>query len=180
MYKEDMDMSDQFIGEIRTFAGSFEPKGWAFCHGQLLSISQNEALFTLINNHYGGDGITNFALPDFRGKAIIHQGSNTQTGTSYQVGQNGGNEKVTLTLNQLPRHTHQIIASDEEGVEKSPANHYWASAGVKQYSNKRPDQVMDTKGMEQSGGLEAHDNMMPFFTLNYIIALEGLYPSRKN
>ncbi|WP_100405649.1 phage tail protein [Bacillus solitudinis] len=171
-------MSDQFIGEIRQFAGNYAPVDWAFCDGKVLSISENEALFSLIGTTYGGDGQTTFALPDFRGRIVLNQGSNPTTGTAYNQGQKSGTETVTLTEQQLPNHTHGVAASSTAGTEPSPANALWAKAGYNQYSNQQPNQTMNVAVVSSTGGSQSHENMMPYLTVSYIIALTGYYPTR--
>ena len=118
-------MSDQYLGEIRMFAGNYAPEGWAMCNGQLLMINQNEALFSLIGTTYGGDGQTTFALPDLQGRVPVHTGRNNVTGTVYPLGQKGGTETVTLVADQLPRHTHAVNAQSQAGTSSTPDNNYW-------------------------------------------------------
>lgn len=170
-------MSDQYIGEIRLFSGNYAPQGWAFCDGQLVDINQYTALYTLIGTTYGGDGRTTFALPDLRGRLPIHMGVSS-TGVSYSIGQKDGVEKVTLTSSQLPNHTHEINAQSAGGASNSPANAFSASGSVNLYSNAAPNNTMNSGAISSAGGNQAHDNMMPFLTLSYIIAVEGLFPSR--
>jgi len=156
------------------FAGDFAPQGWALCNGQLLSIAENELLFSLIGTIYGGDGQSTFALPDFRGRAVVHQGINSLTGTNYTIGQKGGTENVTLTTSQLPAHTHQVRASSLEGTVPSPENAIWAKNI--QYSTQSPNGTMNAATITNVGENSAHNNMMPFLTINYIISLYGMYP----
>jgi len=168
-------MSDQYVGEIRVFGGNYAPEGWAMCNGQLLPINGNEALFSLIGQTYGGDGVTNFALPDLRGRLALHMGTGT-TGSIYSMGQVGGSETVTLTSAQLPAHTHAAQAQSAQGTAASPSNAFWAGSTINQYANTAPDGVMDPAALGSAGGNQAHDNMMPYLTLTFIIALEGIYP----
>lgn len=169
---------DPFIGEIRQFAGNFAPQGWAFCNGQLLPISGYEALFSLIGTTYGGDGQTTFALPDIRGRVVLHQGTNPTTGTSFNMGQKAGTETVTLTEQQLPNHTHGVSASASAGSIPNPTNAVWAKGQYNQYSVNPPNGTMNLNAVSNAGGGQAHDNMMPYFTISYIIALTGIYPTR--
>ncbi len=172
-------MSDQYLGEIRLFAGNYAPMGWAFCNGQRLNISQYEALYSLIGTTYGGDGQTTFALPDLRGRVPIGMGANPDTGTQYMIGQTGGTETVKLTENHLPAHTHTVAATSLAGTLPSPSNAFFASSSVKQYStSSTTTSKMDTVVLGGSGGNDDHDNMAPFRALTYIISLEGIYPSK--
>ncbi|CAG7658616.1 phage tail protein [Paenibacillus allorhizosphaerae] len=171
-------MSDQYVGEIRLFAGKYAPQGWAFCDGQTLKITDNEVLYTLIGTTYGGDGQTTFALPDMRGRVLVHMGTSPLTGTTYNLAQNGGNEIVTLTSTQLPAHTHQVNAQEGTATVSDPTNAFWAGGQVEMYSSTAPNNAMDPAAISSVGGNQSHDNMMPFLTLTYIIALQGLYPSQ--
>jgi microcystin-dependent protein len=169
-------MSTPYIGEIRMFGGTFAPVGWAFCNGQLLPISQNDALFSLIGTTYGGDGQTTFALPDLRGRIPIHQGS------GFQLGQIAGTETVTLTTQQIPNHTHPPQCKSTAGELGSPQNAVWAASASNQtiYSNAGPTGGVSMKAtaMANDGGSQPHDNMMPFLAVSFIIALEGIYPTQ--
>jgi microcystin-dependent protein len=163
-------MSDPFIGEIRPWAGNFAPVGWMFCQGQILPISENETLFQLIGTTYGGDGQQTFALPDLRGRVPIHQG------TGYALGQVGGLEAVPLTANELPAHTHTAQAQSAGGTVSSPAGAFWATSDLDAFSNVAPDLQLNPNALALTGGGSAHNNMMPFLTLNFIIALFGIFP----
>lgn len=167
---------DPYIGEIRMFAGNYPPEGWAFCNGQLLPIVGNEELFSLLQTTYGGDGQKEFALPDLRGRIALGQGRNPATGTTYPLGQRGGLEKVSLAVSQLPSHTHPVGVSNAEGNLDSPANAVWAKRN-KQYAPV-PNGKMSPDAITKTGGGIPHDNMMPFITLSFIIALRGQYPPR--
>lgn len=170
-------MSDQFIGEIRMFAGNFAPVGWAFCNGQLLAIESNTALFSLIGTYYGGDGVTTFALPDLRSRVPIHQGQGSGL-SPYVIGQISGVENVTLTTQQLPQHTHTANADSGSGGVSSPAGAYWASSpNTKQYSPST-NATMAPTATSLTGGSQAHANIMPYLTISFIIATQGIYPSR--
>jgi len=164
-------VSDQYVGEIRMFAGNYAPQGWALCNGQLLNISQYEVLYVLIGTTYGGDGRTTFALPDLRGRIPIHKS------TAFPLGSLGGAEKVTLTTQQLPAHTHTASATTNTGDSASPANAVWAA--ITNYSDDTSKIVsMNASTIASSGGSQAHDNMMPSTAVSFIIALEGIFPSQ--
>lgn len=171
-------MSDQYLGEIRMFSGNYAPQGWALCNGQMLQISQNEALYSLIKTNYGGDGTSTFALPDLQGRVAVHMGTNPNTGTAYPIGQKAGTETVTLTEAQLPSHTHTVSAQQLAGTSASPANNVWATSTKNVYSKAAPNGVMDSGVISSVGGNQAHDNVMPFTTLTFIIALQGIYPTK--
>lgn len=158
------------------FGGNYPPEGWAFCNGQLIPIMGNEVLFTLIGTTYGGDGQTNFALPDLRGRTAVGQGRSPSTGTTYLMGQKGGSEKVTLTVSQLPNHTHIVGASAQNGNLDRPANAVWAKYN-KQYA-ATPNGAMSAEAITSTGKGGPHDNMMPYITISFIIALSGNFPPR--
>jgi microcystin-dependent protein len=170
-------MSDQFLGEIRMFGGNFAPLGWAFCNGQILSIEANTALFSLLGTYYGGDGTTTFALPNLQSRIPIHQGQGVGL-SSYVVGESGGTENVTLNTQQLPQHIHTASADSGSGSVSSPAATYWASSpNTKQYSPST-NATMSTSATSLTGGSQPHANIMPYLTISFIIATEGIYPSR--
>lgn len=172
-------MSQPYIGEIRLFAGNFAPMGWAFCDGSLLQISENEAFFNLIGTTYGGDGQTTFALPDLRSRVPVHQGTNNSNGISYVIGQAGGGETVTLTVNQMPSHTHVPLCNSGSGSYNKPLNNVWASAAsAKQFTDQAPNAVMGASALLASGGSQPHENMLPYLSVNFIIALFGIFPSQ--
>jgi len=176
-------MSEPFIGEIRLFAGNFAPSSWAFCDGQLLAVSQNDALFSLLGTIYGGDGRTTFGLPDLRGRVPIHMGTGPGL-TPKSIGQKSGLETVTITANQMPSHTHDITAQGQSasGESSDGSNKTWAgTARVAMYGNQananmRSDALSVT--MQNAGGSQAHNNVQPFLCIHYIIALFGIFPSR--
>ncbi len=173
-------MSEPFLAEIRIFAGNFAPRGWAFCNGQLLPIAQNTALFSLIGTTYGGDGRTTTALPDLKGRAPMHAGRGPGL-TARRIGQRGGVETVTLTEAQMPNHTHTLRGSAEDGEENSPANQATATTEALEriYGAANNLTAMAAQAVPNNqGGSQAHNNEQPFLTLNFIIALVGLYPSR--
>lgn len=176
-------MSEPFIAEIRIFAGNFAPRSWAFCNGQLLPISQNIALFSLIGTTYGGDGRTTTALPNLQGRAPMHPGRGPGL-TSRRLGQKGGVETETLSEAQMPSHSHPangINASQFASANTGdPSNA--APAGVAAGSAYRSDNTtavtMDSASLPNAGGGQDHKNMQPFLAMNFIIAWQGLYPSR--
>jgi microcystin-dependent protein len=166
-------VSEPFLGSIILFAGNFAPRGWAFCNGQLLSIAQNTALFSLLGTTYGGDGQTTFALPDLRGRAPIHAGQGPGL-QSYVLGQFGGEETVTLTSAELPPHAHVQPATNDQQTTNRPNGALPARGGV--YANESDGSALHPTS--SAGGGQPHDNRSPYLALNYIIALEGIYPSR--
>ncbi|MGC5326211.1 phage tail protein [Brevibacillus sp. SYSU BS000544] len=169
-------MSEPYLGEIRIFAGSFAPKGWAFCNGQLLPINQNQALFSLLGTAYGGNGMTTFALPDLRGRVPVHFG---RLGDEYiLLGQAGGEEGHTLSIQELPAHTHSVNASSGSATEVSPKDRVWAEKENAYGALTLPTNSMHASAISSVGGGQAHYNMQPFLVLNFIIALQGIYPSQ--
>ncbi len=173
-------MSTPFIGEIKMFAGTFAPRGYALCDGQLLAVSQNDALFSLLGTTYGGDGRTTFGLPDLRGRVPIHAGSGPGL-TPRHLGVKTGAENVTLTTQQIPSHTHTLTASTAAGGESSPNNAQPAQSTSAVYL-KDPIAMavvdLDNPSIAPVGGSQQHTNMQPFQCINFIIALQGIYPSR--
>lgn len=168
-------MSEPFIAEVRIFAGNFAPRGWAFCNGQLLPISQNTALFSLIGTTFGGDGRTTTALPNLQGRAPMHPGRGPGL-TDRRLGEQGGVKTVTLTEAQMPQHSHTMNAFDSADVSApSPA---YGPGNANMYADGAPDVNMAGGVLTSTGGGQAHNNMQPFITINFIIALIGLYPSR--
>lgn len=174
-------MSEPFIAEIRIFAGNFAPRGWAFCDGQLLEISQNTALFSLIGTTYGGDGRTTTALPNMQGRAPMGPGRGPGL-TARSLGQRVGAQTVTLSEGQIPSHTHTARATTAPGSENTPGNTSAMSRTIGSntaYSNSEtPATALEAAAVGTAGGGGAHNNLQPFLTLNYIIALVGLFPSR--
>jgi microcystin-dependent protein len=174
-------MSEPFVAEIRIFAGNFAPLGWAFCNGQLLPISQNTALFSLIGTTYGGDGRTTTALPNMQGRAPMHPGRGPGL-TNRLPGERLGVETVTLTEAQMPHHRHGETAEDIPAAANIPTNTYFARVptgdGVYAPGSSTPDSTMHTTMLGNTGGSQAHNNMQPYLAINFIIALVGLYPSR--
>lgn len=174
-------MADPYIGEIRMFAGDYAPAGWAFCDGQLLSISQNTALFSLLGTSYGGNGTTNFALPNLRAASPMQQGTGPGL-TPRDVGEAGGEWAVSLTQAQLPSHTHAAVGTTAGATSTSPAGHQWATSpdrGGTLYSDATSGLVMMSRNALSSTGSGApHNNMPPYLTVSFIIALQGIYPPR--
>jgi microcystin-dependent protein len=170
-------VSDQYVGEIRMFAGDYAPMDWALCDGSELSISEYEVLYTLIGTTYGGDGVSTFKLPDLRGRVALHKGRSTQSGTAYTLGQAGGAESVTLTTAQLPTHSHAPQAKSLAGDSPSPTGAFWA-AGLP-YASGEPNGALSGTAVAAAGGNQAHDNVMPFLVVNFIIAVNGLFPSQQ-
>lgn len=172
-------MSEPFVGEIRMFAGNFAPRGWAFCDGQLLAVSQNDALFSLLGTIYGGDGRTTFGLPDMRGRIPIHAGSGPGL-SQRRLGAKGGAEKVTLTVNQMPSHTHNWRASTNIANLLTPVGNVMAQTVADVYREDLDSPGgMNTGVVANVGGSRSHTNLMPYVCINFIIALFGIYPSRQ-
>jgi microcystin-dependent protein len=172
---------DPYIGELAIFAGNFAPVGWAFCNGQTLAISEYEALYALIGTTYGGDGVTTFNLPDLQGRAPLHAAGGTGSGLSntYSMGQKAGAESVTLTAAQLPSHSHPLPASNLPGNTASPLGAVPADngAGSAQYTLDGSNlSTQPTQNLGSAGGNQPHDNLQPYLAINYIIALNGIFP----
>lgn len=173
-------VAEPFLGEIRMFAGNFAPRGWALCDGQLLPISQYSSLFSILGTTYGGDGRTTFALPDLRGRVPVHAGDSTGPGLTRRYwGNKGGTETETLTVNQIPSHSHTLFASSEGADQVSPEDGTLAAkVRTKNYNAEEPDVNMRAESIENTGGGQAHNNMPPFACVNFIISLQGTFPSR--
>ncbi|NDW10798.1 phage tail protein [Dysgonomonas sp. 520] len=175
---------DTYIGEIRMFAGNFAPAGWAFCNGQILPISQNSALFSIIGTTYGGDGKTNFALPNLQGRAPLQPGQGEGL-SLYQLGEQGGSETVTLLQSELPSHTHIVTVTQPEiktaGTSDDPTGKYPAVSIVTPYGTTSDTTMAapDVSVSPSGGGNQPMNNMQPYLTVNYIIALQGIYPPRQ-
>ena len=172
-------MGQPFVGEIRMFGGNFNPSGWSFCDGQLLPISENETLFQLIGTTYGGDGESTFALPNLQSRVPIHMGTND--GTTYQLAEAAGSETVTLSIQQIPSHSHPAIASTG-GQVALPTGGVMATAtsnqtGVRVYSSQAVNVQMNAQSITPVGGSQPHENCQPFLCINYIISLFGVFPS---
>lgn len=171
-------MSDQFVAEIRIFGFNFAPQQWALCQGQIIPISQNTALFSLVGTQYGGDGRVTFALPNLQGLVPIGQGQGPGL-QPRQVGETGGVETVTLTMQQMPAHTHLPAANIGDGDDYGPANDIWATdaAGGNEYA-PTPAGQMNAASLLPVGGGQPHNNLQPTLALNYCIALQGIFPPR--
>ena len=165
-------MADPFLGEIKIFAGNFAPRGWALCNGQVLPINQNAALFALLGTTFGGDSQTNFKLPDLRGRASLHSGSQIHLGTP------GGQEGVVLTPAQLPTHSHTLMASSDVPDTVSPADKALAAPTRRTLYSSTADTTLAAQSITGGGGGQAHENRQPYLALNFIIALQGIFPSR--
>jgi microcystin-dependent protein len=164
-------MAQPYVGEIRMFAGNFAPAGWMFCEGQLLPISENETLFNLIGTTYGGDGQSTFALPDLRGRIPIHQGN------GFILAENGGVEAVTLTVNQIPAHSHPMLASTAIPTASNPSDNVTGQAAAKLYRTGTPTVQLHPASLSPTGGSQPHDNFQPYLCVDFIISLFGIFPS---
>jgi microcystin-dependent protein len=165
-------MAQPYVGEIRMFGGNFAPAGWMFCEGQLLPISENETLFQLIGTTYGGDGQETFGLPDLRGRLPIHQGN------GFILAETGGVEEVTLTINQIPAHSHPFLASAVTGTVVSAANALPAnSQNITPYINQPPSTQFNAGEIGSVGGSQPHTNFQPYLCVDFIISLFGIFPS---
>jgi microcystin-dependent protein len=175
-----------YRGEIRIFCGDFAPAGWAFCDGQLLEIQEHRALFALLGTSFGGDGKTHFALPDLRGRVVMHQGTSDASGNRHAFGAKGGVEEVALNDEQMPRHTHRVLARQGPGNTANPSRALHAAVArdtadgparaPERYSRAAPSGRLHRHAVRPSGGSQPHDNMMPFLTLGFIVALDGKDP----
>lgn len=179
-------MADAYIGEIRMFAGNFAPYGWALCNGQLLPITQNTALYSILGVQYGGDGKTTFALPNLNGRAPMHQGNGAGL-TPRTVGEQTGSSTVTLLQNEIPAHTHPPQAVNSPGSTGTAPGNYWAQAPKtgrpgsqtqKPLYESQPNVAMNPNALGVSGGSQPHNNMQPYLTQNFIICLRGEFPPR--
>jgi microcystin-dependent protein len=176
-------MSDQYLGEIRTFPFNFAPEGWALCQGQLLSISQNSALFSLLGTQFGGNGTSNFGLPNLQGNVAVNAGNGAGL-TPYVIGESAGSATVTLITNEIPAHSHVLVAQNGTGTSDSPADNLFAEPELSgrypanMYSTAPPTAPMASSVLQNSGGNVPHNNLMPYLVINFSIALVGIYPSR--
>lgn len=167
-------MGTPYLGEIKIISWNFAPKGWAFCGGQLLPINQNQALFAILGTQFGGNGVTTFGLPDFRGRAPVHAGS-----TVGVVGQNGGEEFHTLTPSQMPAHIHLAQASTANANSANPVGNFLGAVPSFLYRPSLSNATsLQPASISNAGGSQAHENRQPFLVLNFIIALQGVFPSR--
>ena len=171
-------MSDPFVAEIRLFPFTFAPTGWAFCNGQLLPISQNTALFSLLGTNYGGDGKSTFGLPDLRGATPVAWGQGPGLSQHY-VGEQGGSATVTLLATEMPLHSHPIQASTQEAGARSPIGELFAAeVGVASYAPPGAGALLATQAVGAVGGNQPHNNRPPYLALNFCIALQGIFPPR--
>jgi microcystin-dependent protein len=170
---------DPFVAEIRIFPFNFAPKGWAWCNGQLLPISQNTALFSLLGTTYGGDGKSTFALPNLQGSAPMHPGQGPGL-SLHDLGETGGSETVTLLQSEIPSHSHSASASASDGIDRSPAAEKFAVGvgGINQYAAPGPTTQLSANASTPAGGDQPHNNMQPYLTMYFNIALQGVYPPR--
>ncbi len=166
-------MAQPYVGEIRMFAGNFAPAGWMFCEGQLLPISEYETLFNLIGTTYGGDGQSTFALPDLRGRVPIHFGN------GFTLAETGGVETITLTVSQIPAHSHPLLASSSPGTSNTPVSNLTAeSASINTYIQDVTNSNMSPSAVTSIGGSQPHDNFQPYLCVDFIISLFGIFPSQ--
>jgi microcystin-dependent protein len=166
-------MAQPYVGEIRMFAGNFAPVGWFFCAGQLLPISEYETLFNVIGTTYGGDGQSTFGLPDMQGRIPLHFGG------GFVLAETGGLEQVTLTVSQIPSHSHTVVADSQSGTSADPNGHVWAdSAGAVAFSSDAGGALMAPGAMRPAGGFQPHTNLQPYLCISFIISLFGIFPSQ--
>jgi microcystin-dependent protein len=166
-------MGQPYVGEIRMFAGNFAPAGWMFCEGQLLPISEYETLFNLIGTTYGGDGQSTFSLPDLRGRVPVHSGN------GFTLAETGGVEEVTLTVSQIPAHSHPFLATSSFGTQSSPSGNVLAQTqAVKLYDSAAAATPMAAGTTSNDGGSQPHDNFQPYLCVDFIISLFGIFPSQ--
>lgn len=179
-------MADPFVAEIRIYPFNFAPTGWAFCNGQLLPLSQNTALFSLLGTVYGGDGKSTFALPDLQGRVTMQPGQG-QGLSLHDLGEQGGSDTITLLESEMPVHTHSQMAHGDEAVSANPsgqmlAKGLWddgtAAGVVGAYSSQVPNTTMAPQALAPAGGSLPHNNLMPYLALNFCIALQGVFPPR--
>jgi len=166
-------MSEPFLAEIKMVGFNFPPRSYAFCDGQLLPISQNQALYALLGATYGGDGRTTFALPDLRGRVPVH------TGDGFTLGSRAGEENHTLSINEMSAHDHTPRVSNLDATDNSPENNIWAAkkAGTN-YGTATPNASMSPQSIANAGGGQAHNNIQPYLALRFVIAIQGIFPSR--
>lgn len=170
-------MAQPYVGEIRMFAGNFAPAGWEFCNGQILPISENETLFTLIGTTYGGDGESTFALPNMQSRSPLHWGTGPE-GETLVPAAAAGLEEVALTLAQIPDHSHAPFAATGAATSAKPATGPWAPWGDLPYSSATPGTQLSAETIAPAGGSQPHNNMPPFLVVNFIISLFGIFPSQ--
>ncbi len=171
-------MADPFVAEIRIFPFNFAPKGWAWCNGQIMPISQNTALFSLLGTTYGGDGTSTFALPDLQGRAQMHPGQGPGL-SLHDLGETGGSETVTLLQSEVPAHNHTVNVSGRPANENDAEGQYWAGASINVYNaNATNLGAMAPQALSIAGASLPHNNLQPYLTVNFCIALQGVFPPR--
>ena len=176
-------MADTFLAEIRIFPFNFPPQGWAFCNGQILPISQNTALFSLLGTNYGGNGTSNFGLPNLQGRAALHVGASQGPGLSpYSLGEQDGAQNVTLLSSQIPAHNHNVECTANSGISPTPAGNILAISGTDNtqtmYNNGATGTSLNAASVSPTGSGQPHNNMSPYLALNFCIALTGIFPAR--
>jgi microcystin-dependent protein len=170
-------MGEPYVGEIRMFAGNFPPNGWMFCEGAPLPISENDVLFQLIGTTYGGDGEETFNLPNLASRVPIHMGTGPD-GTTYQIGEMAGTEQETLTTQQIPNHTHNLIGSTAAAATRDPVGNCFATSAGDLYNTVFDSIPMSNQAIQAAGGSQPHENTQPFLCINFIISLFGVFPSQ--
>jgi microcystin-dependent protein len=171
-------MAQPFVGEIRMVGFNFAPAGWMFCQGQTLPISENEVLFQLIGTTYGGDGQETFQLPNLASRVPIHQGT-AKSGTTYQMGEMGGAESVTITSQTTPTHTHPLVGNTGNGSQANPSNNVLSTSTlITAYALETPSDSMAASAVSPVGGSQPHENLQPYLCISYIISLFGIFPSQ--
>jgi microcystin-dependent protein len=165
-------MAEPFLSEIRLMSFNFAPKGWALCDGTLLPINQNQALFSLLGTTYGGDGRVTFGLPDLRGRTPMHMGA------GHTLGERGGEQSHTLSISELPTHTHTLNGTNTDGTQAIPTGNLLARSATQLYAPATNLATMNAASVLNTGGSQAHLNMQPFLTINFSIALQGIFPSQ--
>ncbi len=164
-------MSEPFLGEVKIISWNFPPKGWTFCNGQLLPINQNQALFSILGTTYGGDGRVTFALPNLQGRSPLH------VGNGIVLGELGGESAHTLNISELPAHNHVPVGSKNSPSAASATGNIWSTFAINEF-NSTPDSAMNPASILPTGGSQPHENMSPYLVLNFIIALQGIFPSQ--
>jgi len=165
-------MSEPFLGEIKIISWNFPPKGWTFCNGQLLPINQNQALFPILGTTYGGDGRVTFGLPNLQGRVPVH------VGDGIALGELGGETAHTVNISELPAHNHVPVGNNTAPTLPNPTSNLWAQNANSGYSSTNPNNAMNPACILPTGGSQPHENMSPYLVLNFVIALQGIFPSQ--